>query len=106
MRSCTPRTDVLTHPHSIPSQFCAPVIMLYGWQIPGSMPFCSSTVTVASEVRNFSDASAVPRPWQAGGERAERFRPILDELVALPADAVAAALNARNLPSADLKRGR
>jgi hypothetical protein len=35
----------------------------------------------------------------AGNERAERFRPILDELVALPADAVAAALNARNVPS-------
>ena len=35
----------------------------------------------------------------AGNERAERFRPILDELVALPADAAAATLNARNVPS-------
>ena len=31
--------------------------------------------------------------------RAERFRPILDELTALPAAAVAATLNARNVPS-------
>ena len=35
----------------------------------------------------------------AENERAERFRPILDELVALPADAAAATLNARNVPS-------
>jgi hypothetical protein len=32
-------------------------------------------------------------------DRAERFRPILDGLAELPADAVAAALNARNVPS-------
>jgi hypothetical protein len=32
-------------------------------------------------------------------DRAERFRPILDELAALPADAAAAALNARKVPS-------
>ena len=31
--------------------------------------------------------------------RAERFRPILDELAALPAAEVAATLNARNVPS-------
>src|SRR6476646_5132810 len=35
----------------------------------------------------------------AENDRAERFRPILDELAALPPDAVAAALNARNVPS-------
>jgi hypothetical protein len=32
-------------------------------------------------------------------DRAERFRPILDEFAALPAAAAAAALNGRNVPS-------
>jgi hypothetical protein len=32
-------------------------------------------------------------------DRAERFRPILDEFAALPAAAAAAALNKRNVPS-------
>ena len=32
-------------------------------------------------------------------DRAERFRPILDEFAALPAAAVAEKLNARNVPS-------
>jgi hypothetical protein len=35
----------------------------------------------------------------APNDRAERFRAILDELVALPADAAAATLNARDVPS-------
>jgi hypothetical protein len=36
----------------------------------------------------------------AGTDRAERFRPILDEFAALPAAAVAAELNRRKVPSA------
>jgi hypothetical protein len=35
----------------------------------------------------------------AATDRAERFRPILEQLATLPADAVAAELNARNVPS-------
>jgi hypothetical protein len=39
------------------------------------------------------------RILSAENDRAERFRPILDEFAALPAAAVAATLNARNVPS-------
>jgi hypothetical protein len=35
----------------------------------------------------------------AATDRAERFRPILEQLATLPADAVAAELNARNVRS-------
>jgi hypothetical protein len=39
------------------------------------------------------------RILQAATDRAERFRPILDEFAALTAIAAAAALNERNVPS-------
>jgi hypothetical protein len=39
------------------------------------------------------------RILQAATDRAERLRPILDELAALTAIAAAAALNERNVPS-------
>jgi hypothetical protein len=66
------------------------------------LPYCpaesGAAYCVVLDGREVSTGGPM-RFLSAENERAERFRPILDELVALPADAAAATLDGRNVPS-------